>query len=379
MKIQRAVDPGEWDAFLARQAWRPFLQSWTMGDVYRDIGQNPVRLIIRDDIGILCICFAHIVCARRGKHLAVPYGPVFDNRLLPEDQGELLKKLFATLKEEAAQHDCSFIRISPFIDQFHGESLKKSLMQANIQSVPSPLHLLAEHVWYIQLQNEDGTKRSEESIKAEMRKTTRNLIGRAQRDGVTVEASMSPIEDIQYFLALHEETRKRHGFTPYSDSFFRAQVKHFSSRNECTLYLARHGGQVIAASIHIHAYGETSYHHGASSHAHSKIPSSYLLQWTAIQDALNRGDKTYNFWGIAPLLTTAIPEIGEAATSSSAKVEKKIKTQQSNNHPFAGVTLFKTGFGGELLNLMHCQDIPVKPIYWITYCFELLRKWRRGF
>jgi lipid II:glycine glycyltransferase (peptidoglycan interpeptide bridge formation enzyme) len=195
-----------------------------------------------------------------------------------------------------------------------------------------------------------------------MRKTTRNLIRRAEKDGVTVEASADPITDLHYFLALHDQTRKRHGFTPYTNHFFRAQVEHFAPRNELTLYLARYQGSVISASIHMHAFGETSYHHGASSSAHHKIPSSYLLQWTAIRDARVRGDQMYNFWGIAPGMLT----------------EEGYRVSQPS-HPFAGVTLFKTGFGGTVLNLPHCVDLPTAHSYYLTRTFEQLRKWRRGF
>lgn len=208
-----------------------------------------------------------------------------------------------------------------------------------------------------------------------MRKTTRNLIGRAQRDGVIVEASKNPNEDLKHFLRLHEETRRRHGFTPYTDDFFRAQVRLFAERKECTVYLAKFQDEVIASSIHIHAFGETSYHHGASSSAHSKIPASYLLQWTAIQDALRRGDQIYNFWGIAPMSHS--PDAPEARTPLSPAGGKG--PGDRGRHPFAGVSLFKTGFGGSLLNLMHCIDVPVKASYWVTYGFEMLRKYRRGF
>ena len=123
-----------------------------------------------------------------------------------------------------------------------------------------------------------------------MRKTTRNLIRRAEKEGVTVECSSDPVSDVEQFIALHDETRKRHHFTPYTNAFFRAQVKEFAESGNVLVYLARHQGQVIASSIHMQFGGETSYHHGASSSAHYKIPASYLLQWTAIQDALARQD-----------------------------------------------------------------------------------------
>lgn len=361
MLITLATDPQRWDAFLAQQRYRPFLQSWTMGEVYRAIKQEPVRLEAVEDGKLVGIAFGHIVPARRGRHLSIPYGPLVS-------KAEALVPLLDELKQVATAHNCSFIRMSPFW----------TVTDANQLTIPgsksSPLHLLAEHLWYLPLKKTDlwdGTGNPQpatdnpsvnpDDLFKNFRATHRNLIRRAQKEGVTVEPSTHPNQDIEQFLTLHEETRKRHGFTPYSDTFFRAQLELFAARGEATLYQAHYQGQVIASSIHMHIAGETSYHHGASTHAFAKIPSSYLLQWTAIQDAITRGDHVYNFWGIAPLKEgDGTPQFGK-------------------KHPFAGVTLFKTGFSGKLLELTHCIDVPLKPSYHLTRGFEYLRKWKRGF
>ena len=344
MNIQEATDQQSWDAFLAEQQYRPFLQSWTMGEVYRDTNQPPLRYQVTDGSKTVGICQAIVVPARRGRHLSVPYGPITST---PEATTEIVNYL----QEIAKQKNCSFVRMSPFWKEGHTLPGTK----------PAPLHLLAEHLWYIPLQSPDPweedtgniTPVSEEEVMKNMRKNTRNLIRRAGRDGVVVEASDAPLKDLPQFIKLHEETRKRHGFTPYTNAFFEAQVRHFAARNECTMYKAMYEGELIACSIHMHAFGETSYHHGASTHKHAKIPASYLVQWTAIQDAIQRGDRVYNFWGISP--------------------------EGQKNHPFAGVRTFKTGFGGKLLPLTHCMDAPVHPLYYATRAFETIRKWRRGF
>ncbi|OGJ71918.1 hypothetical protein A2454_06105 [Candidatus Peribacteria bacterium RIFOXYC2_FULL_55_14] len=346
MTISEALDPSSWDAFLAVQQFRPFLQSWTMGEVYRSTGQEPLRLEARSGNEIEGICQAITVPARRGRHLSVPYGPLLK-------RGEALEPLLAELCRYAKEQRCLFVRISPFWTK----------NQSIPGSKPSPLHLLAEHLWYLPLtqpdvwqgqkENDGSKQRKEEELFMQLRKTTRNLVRRAEREGVTVEASRDPLRDLPLFLALHEETRKRHHFTPYTDAFFRAQVGLFAPRSECTLYLARYGNEVIASSIHMHMAGETSYHHGASTDKYGKIPASYLLQWTAIADALRRSDHIYNFWGIAP--------------------------EGAKRHPFRGVTLFKTGFGGKMLELTHCMDVPLSPLYHATRAFEYVRKWRRGF
>ena len=244
------------------------------------------------------------------------------------------------------------------------------------------MHLLSEYTWYIPLKEKDRwmyppsppgrgvggeveevRSRSENDILADMRKTTRNLVGRAQREGVTVTASLDPEKDLDIYFTLQEETYKRHHFVPYRESYIRAQVKHFAPLGQAIVYVARYNGEPVAASVHMSYAGITSYHHGASTQKYSKIPASTLLQWTAIRDALERGDDIYNFWGIAP---RRVNEEGNEVIINP-------------KHPFAGVTTFKTGFGGHPLPLMHCVDLPLTGMYQATRAFEFVRKWRRGF
>ena len=64
------------------------------------------------------------------------------------------------------------------------------------------------------------------------------------------------------------------------------------------------------------------------------------------------GLKYYDFWGIAPT--------------------------DDPNHRFAGVTIFKKGFGGERIDWVHAHDLPVSPLYKLTYVFETGRRIRRN-
>ncbi len=369
ISVRTATDAASWDRFLIAQPHCSFLQSWTMGTVYAAIGQEPVRLAVYDAETMIGACFAHVVPARRGRHLSIPYGPILAANNATDMQ-HIVERLFESLVIWAGKHNCSFIRFSPLWPQ--NDPLTSSLVEhwlageklANHRVRQSPLHLLAENLWILPLAG-----RTAEELRAGMRKTTRNLVGRAQRDGVEIIQSDHPDVDLRHFIALHDETRQRHKFTPYTNNFFAAQVRHFSAMNQCSLYLARYEGEIIAASIHMHFGGETSYHHGASSYRYSKVPASYLLQWRAIEDARDRGDHTYNFWGVAPTENTRTDE------KESERTEHRFR----KDHPFAGVTTFKTGFGGKLLPIVHCMDLPLTPWYAAARIVELLRKWHRGF
>jgi peptidoglycan pentaglycine glycine transferase (the first glycine) len=362
----RSATALEWDAFLCIQPYTPFLQSFAMGDVYTAIHQDIHRIAVWNAERIVGIALLIYVPAKRGSHITIPYGPVIDTNATTAEATEIWQCILTEAMQYAAQKKALFIRISP-------HSTKEHTVARILQAYPaSPMHLLAENIWYIPLQANSNWQvahmpvihTTKEEVFANLRKTTRNLIRRAEKDGVTITRSSNPMHDIDHFIRLHDETRKRHKFTPYSNAFFRAQVETFSKHNQCSIYLAWFEGTCISSSIHMHFGQETSYHHGASSSAHSKIPASYLLQWHAICDAIDRGDRVYNFWGIAPV------EWNE---------DRWQLPPSSSSHPFAGVSLFKMGFGGTLLPLVPCHDIPLSRFYSCTRLFEILRKWKRGF
>ena len=92
---------------------------------------------------------------------------------------------------------------------------------------------------------------------------------------------------------------------------------------------------------------------------YNRVPVSYLIQWEAIKEAAKRGCKKYNFWGIAP-------DIHEKSDIKKSK------------HPWAGLSLFKMGFGGERKDYVKTQDMPCSFLYAITYIIEKIRKKKRG-
>src|SRR3989338_7104014 len=172
MNVTPATHPAEWDAFLRSQSFSPFLQSWTMGEVFRDIGQEPIRLEVRENGVIVGICLAIVVPARRGRHLMVQYGPIVSGeRVAVSDQ------LMDALRNTAKDHQCGFLRISPFVPATAPLAIKGAQ--------EAPLHLLAEHLWYLPLTTQNPwqlpanrsslTALTEDELLMGMRKTTRNL------------------------------------------------------------------------------------------------------------------------------------------------------------------------------------------------------------
>jgi lipid II:glycine glycyltransferase (peptidoglycan interpeptide bridge formation enzyme) len=185
----------------------------------------------------------------------------------------------------------------------------------------------------------------------EMKKNHRNLIRRAIKDGVTILESDSE-ESLKDFYDIHMETVQRHGFIPFSFEYIKQELGSFKADNQIMIFNAKYQEKIISSAIVVFYADEAFYHHGASSSEYSKVPSSYLALWAAIQSAKRRNLSKFNFYGIV---------------------------DNNPKHPWYGLSQFKKGFGGYESNLMHCQDLPLTWKYGVTYLIEIIRKIKRGY
>lgn len=343
MTIRTDISKTEWEDFLLSTDNPPFLQSHNMIPMHEGLGQKAWVVGI-DDGGLIGGALVIEVRARRGSYLYLPYGPVL------KDFSAGFAELTVYLQDYAKEHGFDFVRSSPFI----GHTSDSKAVYAAAGWRKAPIHMLAEYIWWLDIAP------SEEDLMKGMRKTMRNLIRRADKDGVEVRMTES-VDDVEIFIQIHKDTFKRHGFVPYSDDYFREQVKAFLADNEVAIFTAYYEDKPIACSIMMFYGNIASYHHGASLSEYNKIPATYAVQWAAIQEAKRRGCEKYNFWGIVP-------------------EDKLISPVRKKPHPFTGVTKFKTGFGGELFPLLPCQDLVRSPSYWLkTWPIETVRKYKRGF
>ena len=258
------------------------------------------------------------------------------------DYGSGDGKFAGYLKKKGKKEGYHFIRVSPFED----ESVEKTYEKYGFRH--APIHMLAETTWLLDL-----SPQAEDLLKA-MNKNHRNLIRRCERDGVIIK-SFTDKKALEQFNVLHDETAKRHHFVRFSDSYVEKEFEAFSKEKQAVVFHAYlPDGRLDAAAVVYYYKHMASYRHGASLMLDKKHPSSYALQWAALNEGKKRGVRYYNFWGIAP-----------------KGADKK--------HPFFGITHFKKGFGGEEKELTPCQDLPISCRYWITWAIETIRRIKRGF
>lgn len=332
VKIKEITDKVQWESFFNSQKSNTFLQSWNWGEFNKKMGEKIWRLGFFADDKLMGLALVVRINAKRGKFLFAPHITA---------NGKIWDCLFDHLKKIAAEEKIDFIRISPLIKNLP-ENLK-IFQQYGFKD--APVHMMhPELSWILDISG------PEEEIMKGMRKTTRNLIRRAEKEHVEIVETKN-IEGIEEFYKLHEETVSRHGFVPFSKNYLKKEFEALSPDNQISIFFAKHGGQILSSAIIVFNDNYAFYHHGASKT--SKIPASYFLMWKIIQEGKLRGCSKFNFWGIAP--------------------ENKPK------HPLAGLTVFKTGFGGYQEEYLHCQDLPITIKYWLNWAVESVRRWKKGY
>ncbi len=191
--------------------------------------------------------------------------------------------------------------------------------------------------------------RDETELLAAMNQLWRRNIKKATKQGV--EVSIGGRADLGDFHRIYVETADRDGFTPRPLGYFETMYDALNAEdpNRMRLYLARHEGQLVAATTMVTVGDHAWYSYGASTTAKREVRGSNAIQWQMMRDARSLGAKIYDMRGITDTLD---PE-----------------------DPHVGLITFKVGTGGEAVEYLGEWDLPLsKPLY---YAFSAYMK-RRG-
>jgi len=341
MTISEIKDKNIWENFLSDCEEKTFLSSWNWGEFNKMMGNKIWQLGVFENNNLLSNALIIKIAAKRGTFLFVPHGPNIkaqSSKLKTQSS----KMLFNKLKEIAKEEKVSFIRIAPIWER-NEENIK---VFKDLGFRDAPIHIHPELTWQLNI------NLPEEELLMQMRKTTRYLIRQTQKNEDVKIYQSQNLKDIEIFNKLYQEAVDRHHFAPFSLDYLKSEFSAFNSDNQISIFFGKYKNEIVSSGIFIFWQNIGFYHHGASSQKYPKIPVSYLLLWEAIREAKRRGYKTFNFWGIVPNVKTS--------------------------HPWAGLTLFKMGFGGYKKEYLKTQDFPLSKKYWLTYLFEKLRKTRRG-
>lgn len=319
-----------WVKLQARFPEANFLQSPAWEKMNQLVGH---QTILETDKNFWCLMI--VKNAKRGRYLEVPGGPLVD-----WSDPAAVEAAFSRIRAVAKAQRCVFVRLRPQLRR----SAENAALLAQLGTRVAPMHLHAEHTVMIDLTP------SEDQLLKKMRKQTRYEVRRADKLGLQVEWNNS-LELFQEFHAAQAETAARQHFIPPSLKTLLAEREAFGQN--ARLYVARTPeGAAVAYGLILIDGAEAEYFEAASTELNRKLPGAYALQWQVIRDLKALGVQRYNLWGIAP--------------------------PGAKDHRYSGVTTFKTGFGGEVVEFVPAQDIVIKRLrYQINWLIESVRKKKR--
>lgn len=282
--------PAAWDARLRSLASpAPLLQSWGYGETQAREGWALERLTLPGG------GMATVLLRGQGplRWAYVPRGPV---PAQAETAAELL--------EWARDRRLARLRMEPEASPALGDRLRRLGFQPT-----QPVH--PRHTLIVPLG-------ADQEMLASFKPKHRYNLRLAARRGVSVEEDA----DAEELFRQGNATARRQRISLPATVIYAHRLELLEW---CRTYVARYEGEAIAAIMVARFDGRAYYLFGGASGAHREAMPAYLLHWTAMRAAAAAGCQDYDLWGVPP--------------------------QPDPGHPWHGLWQFKTGFGGDLVEL----------------------------
>jgi lipid II:glycine glycyltransferase (peptidoglycan interpeptide bridge formation enzyme) len=186
----------------------------------------------------------------------------------------------------------------------------------------------------------------EAAMFAALKPKWRYNIGLAGRKGVTIRQS-AHARDVAEFYNLLQKTASRQGIALHPQQYYETMAATLAG-SLITYYFADYQDRVIATALVARFHDTVTYVHGGADYADRAVMAPHLLHWQIMCDAATAGYKYYDLFGVAP-------------------------TDQPN-HPWAGITQFKLGFGGSTVEYPGTFERALQPAWYTLY--KLIKRTR---
>lgn len=337
----------QWDAFVLAHGGG-FLQSWDWSQFQEAIGRRVFRFRVDsgasendsgDTLGQFVLIEMPLPLGLRYAY--VPRGPVVKLTDSGEVNAASVVSCVGALRQKVARDGLAFAKVEWPWPLGAGAVTRGSAEKWGFRYAG---HVQPQHTVIANL------TKTEEQLLAAMHQKTRYNIRVAEKHGVTVrEASRQDAHlfehDVEVFWSMLDETASRDKFHTHERKYYRTMLDVLSPKKSeglrTRLFFAEYDGRAVAAAM-TGEFGDTvTYLHGASLAGDRKVMAPYLLHWHIMKDAKSRGFAKYDFWGVAP--------------------------SDDPEHSWAGITRFKTGFGGDRVEYLGAWELPGKTLWYTLY------------
>jgi len=309
----------------------PYTQRPIYGELQKSQGRLCDSFLIRHNektIGYMSVIVFPLL--KDLTHVYIPYGPV----LLGESP-EAHEAVISFLKTYAEKRNAVFTRL----DYWHS---------SEYLSLYSKLSSAAYHAPYFQPRGEMilDISAAPDALLESMHKKTRYNIRKSERNGLTTTIVSGKNIEIwaDTFIVLNEQNAAGHRTTTHPKPYFKELFKLLATSEEHFLSVTKQEQHVVAINIFVVFDGVAYCPFGASNDAGKKLGAYYHIKWHSILHMKEHDIKTFNWGGVS--------------------VSK-------NDLYLEGVTKFKSGFGGEIIEHNPIVQIVHKPFWNLLY---VLRK-----
>jgi lipid II:glycine glycyltransferase (peptidoglycan interpeptide bridge formation enzyme) len=332
--VEPATDRRPWDELLAEVPTADPLQSWAWSEAGRATGEHWDRLIALDPDGrpgaaIQWQSSSPVL----GHPIAyAPHGPVWRRSDGSAAAPGALLALMAGMRARATTAGVSAILVDPRRGRAGEAGSDPAGIVASLAFRPTPRHIQMPSTRVLDL------REGHEASRAGWDRDTRNLVRRAQREGV--EAEVSGADEPTAVDELHglmRDVAARGGFAPRSRGFLEAFGQ--AAGDRAFIVLARWQGRVIGGAL-VALVGDRAYYQFAGSLRepglrHANAP--YAVMDSVIGECAARGSTSLDLCGVNE------------------------KDDPTADPRWEGLSLFKRGFGGEPVRHRPVATLVLRP------------------
>jgi len=300
-------------SFLQTSEWAEFQESLGRPTWVIDTGKISA-LIIRHDMPF-------------GKnYLYVPQGPAISFDHIQSGLRDEVNGFLQKIKELAKEQKSIFVKMEPQSDIVMELIYRRGFKRSNKNLQP-------RKTVYVDL------KKSEPELSSDLHHKTRYNIKLSLKKNMDFGES----SDVNSFWKLLKKTSEKDKFSPHNKNYYEKLLEFFKDKEiiKTKLVLVHHEKKPVAGAILLLYENVVYYLHGAMDRNYKNLMAPYMMHWEIIMWAKSRGYEYYDLWGI-------------------------------DQGKWPGVTRFKLGWGGKVVEYPGSFDLPISGFWYFVY--NLFRK-----
>lgn len=265
--VSEATDGAQWDAFIARHPEGTVEHLWFWRDIFRDVfGHDSSYLAASQDGKIIgALPLVHLKSLLFGRLLiSLPFANYAG--LVASDEQAARR-----LVERAAEIGRTF----------GAKYVEMRNVSAHLPELPSRHHKVGARL---------ALPDSSERLFAQIDRKVRNLIRKAQKEGVTVERG--GVELVDPFYDVFAQNMRDLGTPVFPRALFAETLRRFDGA-QC--FIARAGGRAIAGAIALSWRDAVLVPWASSLREARHLNGNMLVYWAMLEAAIAEGRRTFDF------------------------------------------------------------------------------------